>query len=163
GLAAMADAARSSGVVRDARLGGLLVFAGMFPSDIKNYPLEFLCMPFFLWAAFRFGRREAATAMAILSGIAVWGTLHGFGPFVRDTQSESLVLLFTYTSVMSVMGLVLAASVGEHKSAEAQLHQLATTDPLTGLANYRRLLEVLRAEIARSGRTRRSFGVLFVD
>jgi diguanylate cyclase (GGDEF)-like protein len=142
---------------------GLLVFAGMFPSDIKNYPLEFLCVPFFLWAAFRFGRREAATAMAVLSGIAVWGTLHGFGPFVRDTQNESLVLLQAYTSVMSVMGLVLAASVGEHKSAEAQLHQLATTDPLTGLANYRRLLEVLRAEIARSGRTRRSFAVLFVD
>ncbi len=142
---------------------GLLVFAGLFPSDIKNYPLEFLCMPFFLWAAFRFGRREAATAMAILAGIAVWGTLHGFGPFVRDTQNESLVLLQAYTSVMSVMGLALAASVGEHKSAEAQLHQLATTDPLTGLANYRRLLEVLRAEIARSGRTRRSFAVLFVD
>ncbi len=142
---------------------GLLVFAGLFPSDIKNYPLEFLCVPFFLWAAFRFGRREAATAMAVLSGIAVWGTLHGFGPFVRDTQNESLVLLQAYTSVMSMMGLVLAASVGEHKSAEAQLHQLATTDPLTGLANYRRLLEVLRAEIARSGRTRRSFAVLFVD
>jgi len=142
---------------------GLLVFAGLFPSDIKNYPLEFLCVPFFLWSAFRFGRREAATAMALLSGIAVWGTLHGFGPFVRDTQNESLVLLQAYTSVMSVMGLVLAASVGEHKSAEAQLHQLATTDPLTGLANYRRLLEVLRAEIARSGRTRRSFAVLFVD
>jgi diguanylate cyclase (GGDEF)-like protein len=142
---------------------GLLVFAGLFPSDIKNYPLEFLCVPFFLWGAFRFGRREAATAMAVLSGIAVWGTLHGFGPFVRDTQNESLVLLQAYTSVMSVMGLVLAASVGEHKSAEAQLHQLATTDPLTGLANYRRLLEVLRAEIARSGRTRRSFAVLFVD
>jgi diguanylate cyclase (GGDEF)-like protein len=144
---------------------GLLVFAGLFPSDIKNYPLEFLCVPFFLWAAFRFGRREVATAMALLSVIAVWGTLHGFGPFVRDTQNqnESLVLLQAYTSVMAMMGLILAASIGEHKQAEAQLHQLATTDPLTGLANYRRLLEVLRSEIARSGRTRRSFAVLFVD
>src|SRR5262249_12051581 len=120
---------------------------------------------FFLWAAFRFGRREVATAMALLSGIAVWGTLHGFGPFVRDTQNqnESLVLLQAYTSVMAVVGLVLAAAIGEHKQAEAQLHHLATTDPLTGLANYRRLLEVLRSEIARSGRTRRSFAVLFVD
>jgi diguanylate cyclase (GGDEF)-like protein len=142
---------------------GLIVFGGFFPSDIKNYPLEFLCVPFFLWAAFRFGRREVATAIAVLSGIAVWGTLHGYGPFVRDTQNESLVLLQAYTSVMSVMGLVLAASVGEHKVAEAQLHQLATTDPLTGLANYRRLLEVLRAEITRSTRTSRSFAILFVD
>ncbi len=144
---------------------GLLVFAGLFPSDVKNYPLEFLCVPFFLWAAFRFGRREVASVMAILSGIAVWGTLRGVGPFVRDVQnlSESLVLLEAYISVMAVMGLVLAASIGEHKQAEAQLHQLATTDPLTGLANYRRLLEVMRGEIARSGRTRRSFAVLFVD
>jgi diguanylate cyclase (GGDEF)-like protein len=142
---------------------GLVVFAGLFPSDIKNYPLEFLCVPFFLWAAFRLGRREVATALLVLSGIAVWGTLQGYGPFVRDTQNESLVLLQAYTSVMSVMGIVLAATVAEHKQGQAQLRELATTDPLTGLPNYRRLLEVLRGEIARSNRTGRPFAVLFLD
>jgi diguanylate cyclase (GGDEF)-like protein len=142
---------------------GLVVFGGLFPSDIKNYPLEFLCVPFFLWAAFRFGRREVATAVAILSGLAVWGTLQGFGPFVRETANESLVLVQAYTGVMSLMGIVLAAVVAEHKQAERQLHELAITDPLTGLANYRRLLDVMRGEIARSHRTGRSFAVLFVD
>jgi diguanylate cyclase (GGDEF)-like protein len=141
----------------------LVVFAGVFPSDIKNYPLEFLCVPLFLWAAFRFGRREVATATAILSGIAVWGTLHEYGPFSRETETESLVLLQAYTSVMALMGAVLASVVAEHKHAEAQLRELAITDPLTGLANYRRLLEVLRAEIARSRRTGRPFTVVFVD
>jgi diguanylate cyclase (GGDEF)-like protein len=141
----------------------LVVFDGLFPSDIKNYPLEFLCVPFFLWAAFRLGRREVATALVVLSGIAVWGTLQGYGPFVRDTQNESLVLLQAYTSVMSIMGIVLAATVAEHKHGQDQLRELATTDPLTGLPNYRRLLEVLRGEIARSNRTRRPFSVLFVD
>jgi diguanylate cyclase (GGDEF)-like protein len=53
--------------------------------------------------------------------------------------------------------------VSEHKHAQRQLRELATTDPLTGLVNYRRLLEVLRAEIARSQRTKRPFAVLFVD
>ena len=141
----------------------LVVFAGLFPTEIKNYPLEFLCVPLFLWAAFRFGRREVATATAILSGIAVWGTLHGYGPFFRETQTESLVLLQAYTSVMAIMGAVLASVVAEHKHAEAQLRELAITDPLTGLANYRRLLEVLRVEIARSRRTGRPFTVVFVD
>jgi diguanylate cyclase (GGDEF)-like protein len=61
------------------------------------------------------------------------------------------------------MGMVLAAVVAEHKHAEAQLRELATTDPLTGLFNYRRLIEVLRGEIARSSRTKRPFAVLFVD
>jgi diguanylate cyclase (GGDEF)-like protein len=37
------------------------------------------------------------------------------------------------------------------------------TDPLTGLGNYRRLLDVLHAEIERSGRTGRPFAVLLLD
>src|SRR4029453_12233897 len=59
--------------------------------------------------------------------------------------------------------VVLAAVVAEHKHAENQLRELAITDPLTGLANYRRLIEVLRVEITRSRRTGRPFSVVFVD
>ena len=142
---------------------GLVVFGGQFPSDVKTYPLEFLCVPFLLWAAFRFGQREVATAIALLSSIAVWGTLRGYGPFVQTTQDESLVLLQAYTSVMAVMGAALATVVMQQRQAESQLHELAITDPLTGLANYRRLIEVLKTEIARSSRTKRPFAVLFID
>jgi diguanylate cyclase (GGDEF)-like protein len=142
---------------------GLVVFGGRYPSDVKDYPLEFLCVPFFLWAAFRFGRREVAAAMAVLTGVAVWGSAQGFGPFVRDTPQESLVLIQAYTCVMSIMVTVLASTVAGRKAAEAKLEELALTDPLTGLANYRRLLEVLRLEIARSNRTRRPLSVLLID
>lgn len=141
----------------------LVVFGGLFPSDVKTYPLEFLCVPIYLWAAFRFGRREMALAMLILSVIAVRGTLLKYGPFATASPHESLVLLQAYISVTTLMGLVLAAVVAEHKKAEAQLHELATTDPLTGLANYRELIDALRLEIARSGRTGRKFAVLFLD
>jgi diguanylate cyclase (GGDEF)-like protein len=141
----------------------LVVFGGKFPSDVQNYPLEFLCVPVLIWAAFRQGRRTVATAITILSGLAVWGTARGFGPFVHDSQGEALVLVQAYVGVMATMGTVLAAVVAEHKHAERQLRELATTDPLTGLANYRRLLEVLKGEIARSNRTGRPFAVLFVD
>lgn len=142
---------------------GLVVFGGQFPSDIQNYPLEFLCVPLILWTAFRFGRRETASAILLLAGIAIWGTLHGFGPFARDSQNEALVLVQAYTSVMAITGLVLASSVAERKDAVDQLRQLATTDSLTGLANYRQLIEVLRSEIARSHRTNRPFSVVFLD
>jgi diguanylate cyclase (GGDEF)-like protein len=144
-------------------LVALVVFAGLFPSDIKNYPLEFLCVPFMMWAAFRFGRREVALVTAVLTLVTAWGTLKGAGPFVRDTENESLLLLQAYLSVMAVMSLSLAAVVVAHQQAEEQLRELATTDPLTGLANYRRLMDVLRAEIARSDRTSRPFSVLFID
>jgi diguanylate cyclase (GGDEF)-like protein len=142
---------------------GALVFGGFFPTGVQDYPLEFLCVPPLLWAAFRFGAREAATGMLLLSGIAVVGTLLGYGPFVRDTQHESLLLLQTYAGVVSVTTLTLAAVIAERGRLEGQLRVLSVTDPLTGLANYRLLIERLVAEIARVERTGRPFALLMAD
>jgi diguanylate cyclase (GGDEF)-like protein len=141
----------------------LSVFSGVFPSTNRNYPLEFLCIPFFVWGAFRFGQRAAATAILLVSGIAIWGTLHGFGPFVRPAPNESLLLLQAFVAVTAAMTLVLAAVISERKEVEAQLRHLAVSDPLTGLANYRQLVHVLEVEIQRSQRTGRPFAVLFLD
>src|SRR5262245_41684375 len=116
---------------------GLIVFAGWFPADVQSYPLEFLFVPLLLWAAFRFGRRQTATTTLIMSTMAVWGTRHGYGPFVRDSIYETLLLVQAYTTVMAITGLVMATALSEHRNALTKLHELATTDPLTGLANYR--------------------------
>src|SRR5882672_8062454 len=60
-----------------ALLGSLLlvahrVFGGEAAGTGGAYPLEFLCVPFLVWAAFRFGPRETATATFSLGAIAVW-------------------------------------------------------------------------------------------
>jgi diguanylate cyclase (GGDEF)-like protein len=44
-----------------------------------------------------------------------------------------------------------------------QVHHLAVSDPLTGLANYRRLLDVLESETERTSRNGRPFAVLLLD
>jgi diguanylate cyclase (GGDEF)-like protein len=44
-----------------------------------------------------------------------------------------------------------------------QVRTLAVSDPLTGLANYRRLISVIEAELDRSRRTQRPFSVLLFD
>ena len=44
-----------------------------------------------------------------------------------------------------------------------QVRSMAVSDPLTGLANYRRLLSVLEAELDRSRRTQRAFSVVLLD
>jgi diguanylate cyclase (GGDEF)-like protein/PAS domain S-box-containing protein len=75
--------------------------------------LEFLCIPPMLWIAYRFGPRETATANFLLSAIALWGTLHGFGPFVLATPNDSLILLQVFMGVISVMGLILSSLVAE--------------------------------------------------
>ena len=44
-----------------------------------------------------------------------------------------------------------------------QVRTLAVSDPLTGLANYRRLISVIEAELDRSRRTQRPFSVVLFD
>src|SRR5256884_621543 len=56
-----------------------------------------------------------------------------------------------------------AFDLTERKQAESQARLLAVTDPLTGLGKFRRPLDVLHAEIERSGRTGRPFAVLLLD
>lgn len=263
---------------------GQIIFGGFLISPVTHYPLEYLDIPFLIWAAFRFGRRETALAIFVLSGIAIRGTVHGFGPFVARSPNDSLLMLQLFMEILAVMGLVLAAAVAERKRvaerfgiavesapnamvmvdqrgrialvnsqalkmfgynrreltgqpievliperfrgghpehrmefasspqarpmgagrdlyavrkdgsefpveiglnpietddellvmsaivditerkrAEEQIRHLALADPLTGLANYRRLRDALDAEIKRYGRTGRSFAVLLLD
>jgi diguanylate cyclase (GGDEF)-like protein len=139
----------------------LMVFGGVFPD--RHYPLDFLCIPFLLWAALRFGSRVASAAVLVTSVIAVWGSLRGDGPFARGTRLESLLLLQAYLGVVSLMTLTLAAVVSARRRVAEQLRLMSVTDPLTGLANYRQLIAVLEGELRRSSRTGRPFAVLFLD
>ena len=66
-----------------------IVFTGLFLRVPRNFPLEYLCIPFLIWAAIRFGQREAATATAVLSGIAIAGTHARVGVF-RDRFAQRL-------------------------------------------------------------------------
>ncbi|MGA2099072.1 MAG: MASE1 domain-containing protein [Candidatus Acidiferrum sp.] len=140
-----------------------ILFGGFFHGELKNYPLEYLCIPFLIWVGFRFGQREAATALCVLAGIACWGTMHRYGPFARDSQNASLLLMQAFMGIIAITTLALAAEVSEHKRAEDRVRSLAVSDPLTGLANYRQLIEALETEIKRSGRTERHFVVLLLD
>jgi diguanylate cyclase (GGDEF)-like protein len=141
----------------------LAVFSDLATAGVRNYPLEFVCLPFLIWAAFRFSPREVATAMLILSGIAIAGTMHGFGPFVRESENESLLLLQAFIGVTEVTAMAFAIVVAERHHVEEQLRRLAVSDPLTGLANYRQMTEILQGEIKRCQRTGRRFAVLFLD
>jgi diguanylate cyclase (GGDEF)-like protein len=44
-----------------------------------------------------------------------------------------------------------------------QVRSMAVTDPLTGLANYRRLISVIEAELDRSRRTQHPFSIVLLD
>ena len=58
---------------------------------------------------------------------------------------------------------IIAEDVTSQRASEDHLRQLAATDALTNLANYRRLSEALESEIKRSDHTGRAFAVLAFD
>lgn len=143
-------------------LTGLLAFF-QFPIETRGYPTELLCIPVLLWAAFRLGQRASAAALLVMATFAIAGTLSGYGPFVRATPFASLIIVLLFIAALAVMTTGLAALSTDYKVAEEQLLELAVTDPLTGLANYRRLLEVISIEIARADRHQRKFAIVFFD
>jgi diguanylate cyclase (GGDEF)-like protein/PAS domain S-box-containing protein len=58
---------------------------------------------------------------------------------------------------------IIVLDITEQRALEDHLRRQASSDSLTGLANHRRLFEVLQAEISRSKRTHREFSLLLLD
>ena len=96
---------------------GALVFVYQ---GLNVYPLPFLCIPALVWAAFRFGQREVATGVAILSAIAAWATVSGSGPFVMRSEHESLLVLQAFMATIAALTLPVAALVWERKAVEQE-------------------------------------------
>src|SRR5216117_3802660 len=100
-----------------------VVFGGWPAVSARNYPIVLICGPVVIWTAFRFTQRETATGIFILSAIAVWGTLHGFGPFVRETENQSLLAVQWWTAVLSITAMALSAAMTERRRVEEELQQ----------------------------------------
>jgi integral membrane sensor domain MASE1 len=100
----------------------LLVF-GPLSASLNNQKIiaAWLCIPFLIWAAFRFRPLEATGTTLILFGSAIWGTVQGYGSFLATSLTTSLLLLDTFIGVIGTMTLVIAAMVAERKLAEEKL------------------------------------------
>src|SRR5205823_8889149 len=99
------------------------VFGGWLTISARNYPIGLISGPIVIWMAFRFTQRETATGIFILSVIAMWGTLHGFGPFVRATENESLLALQLWVGVLAITAMALSAGMAERWRVEEELQQ----------------------------------------
>ena len=124
-----------------------VVFGGWLTISARNYPIAFICGPIVIWTAFRFTQRETSIGIFILSAIAIWGTLHGFGPFVRETENQSLLALQSWTAVLTITAMALSAGMAERRRAEEALLQQkaiveAAEDSKAALAMIHRNIEL---------------------
>lgn len=97
------------------------VFTNPTVGQVSNEALVYVIFPFILYAALRFTQLGAVISMALVSGIAIYGTATGVGPLVRSSINESLILLQTFLGVVSLTSLTLAAATTQRQDAELTL------------------------------------------
>ncbi|HEY9833733.1 MAG TPA: MASE1 domain-containing protein, partial [Stenomitos sp.] len=86
-----------------------------------GYPVVYMLIPLLVWAAFRFGQQASTLLLVIISVISIVGTVQNFGPFVWDSQNESLVLLQSFLGVIALTTLILSAVIAENEQAKSRL------------------------------------------
>jgi diguanylate cyclase (GGDEF)-like protein len=137
----------------------------MHPRALLSRPADLLPAILFAIAAIGFGRRSQRHASPFdrVFCAALWMNV---GCHVLATQSERLLdTPFTAAQILKVgsYALVLGGALLENARMFDQVRQLAVTDSLTGLSNYRTLINVMETETQRSRRTGRPFAVLLLD
>jgi len=80
----------------------------------------------------------------------------------RELQDKTR-LLEEQARHLLILNTELAHEVEARKTLELELRILATTDPLTGVYNRRRFLELGAYEVRREGRTRRGLSLMGLD
>ncbi len=110
-----------------------VVFGNKLTSEI-SYSLSYLIFPLAIWAAMRIDSRGVSTINLVAMSISVWGTVHGFGPFINSTLQSSLIYMSS-TITIFITALILSGAIAEQKTMEDRLINLSNHDYLTGLYN----------------------------
>ncbi|MDB6036953.1 MAG: Histidine kinase, partial [Verrucomicrobiales bacterium] len=103
--------------------GTLISFNSWFVYGIQSYPLAYLPFPFLVWGALRFGQRGATAGTLLVSTLAIRSLIFGTGPFVCNTEKESLMIIGSYIGILAVTNLLLAAAASERRLAERAVSQ----------------------------------------
>ena len=121
-------------------LVAVYVFRNAWHPDLA---LEYLMIPFVLWAALRFDVRLATLASLVVALIAAWSAavVSSHLATVSGSPRQQVAALQLYLGVMALTGLFLAAVTAESKRAqaeksalEAQNRQLHKTESLGRMA-----------------------------
>jgi len=76
--------------------------------------LQFLVMPFLLWAAIRLGLRGATLVSLICCGWVLWGAANNTGPFEMDNNVVMGLFESSFILVITLTGLIVQALFREH-------------------------------------------------
>jgi PAS domain S-box-containing protein len=100
---------------------GCLTFAAFGRSSPPA--LLYSLLPFLLWAALRFGSTGVSTSMIVIALLAIWGVVHGRGPFAGPNPLDNVLSLQLFLLLTTAAFMVLAVIVEERKRTEEELRE----------------------------------------
>ena len=102
---------------------GIFVF-DTTPAGANTSPaLLYTPIPLLIWAALRFGLGGISAAMSIITFQAIWGTMHGHGPFLAQTPAENATALQLFLLVTATPLMLLAVVIEEERRTADALRQ----------------------------------------
>jgi signal transduction histidine kinase len=127
-----------------AQIGGLAILGYItFVVSDSTYrsALLYSLVPFLLWSALRFGTGGTSTSVLVVIFLSIWASVHGRGPFSRQTQLDPVLSLQLFVLFAAASFMILAALLEERKRTE---------EALSGVS--RKLIEAQEKERNRIGR-----------
>ncbi len=135
------------------------------PSWILSRPLDLLPAAFFLAAGLGFRGRLRLSSSAFDKSL-YWMAWLNVAAHLVATQSERTLdgpFVFAHGLKVASYGVLLAGALIDNARLFDQVRNMAVTDSLTGLANYRTLITAIDNEMMRAKRTGRPFAILLLD
>jgi two-component system, LuxR family, sensor kinase FixL len=99
---------------------GYLAFDRLPAGPDTSPALLYAPIPLLIWAALRFGLGGIGASMLVITILAIWGTMHGRGPFLTQTPAENAFALQLFLLVAITPLMLLAVAIqDERRSKEA--------------------------------------------
>jgi len=120
---------------------------------------------FFLLAAFFYHHRLKNAFSPFDLSLYFAATINFWCSLAAAQSDRRLDAAFALAAILqfSSYAVLLGGTLLDNLRLFQDIHRLSLTDPVTGLANYRRLTDSLEMEIERTGRTGRPFALLLFD
>jgi diguanylate cyclase (GGDEF)-like protein len=146
-------------------LHGLPPEASRHPNTFFPSPHQLIPAAIFLVSLFWFRRRVSLHDSSFDHTMygAVWLNVAAQLSAAQSARLMDAPFVFAQSLMVLSYTVALGGALLDNARLFERVRHMAVSDPLTGLANYRRLLDVLENETERTDRTGRPFAVLLLD
>jgi PAS domain S-box-containing protein len=100
---------------------GWLSFVRLSTGLGSSPALLYSSIPLLIWAALRFGPGGACASMLLVTTTAIWGTMHGHGPFLAQSPTQNAIALQLFLMFAAGPLLLLAVAIEDERRSTAAM------------------------------------------